>query len=272
MSRSTEDVVVVGWIDRNGISTSSLGVDPAVTTLYAFGAPLTAAGRVRVGLHLMRLLRGNLTRPSTGTPLSPFDAHYVLRWLFWTTANPPPPPLFASNEALAAFRRTETNFKLYNRLRISFDTTPTGMVNVNVEHMETDVGKTRDPVLHLLLKGQRGQYDGNLSLSRVAARLVNDGTPDWRGVEVMNNLAGVLGHGRLWSNIGSRLEVGVTAPSWTVACQVYPTYNVYRRDGSGVFALQTPVIVQASDPYNNFSTAPYHDPRPSHAGVAPFHP
>jgi hypothetical protein len=89
--------------------------------------------------------------------------------------------------------------------------------------------------------------------------LVNEGSPDSKGVMLINALASPL----KWNDIGSRIAEGEGQGTGAdVANQVYPTYNIYF---NGVMKDQRP---QAGDPIQNFNTNPFYITTPF--GPAPF--
>jgi hypothetical protein len=164
----------------------------------------------------------------------------------------PPQDSFGSSNAIKEFQIFKrTSYKLFNRLQIKylvedgqFKGTP------QVVQRAVDVGITNNPVFNFIEEGgASGQFNGVYGIAgNNTAYLMNDGTPTSLAVAAFNALT----QPNRWSNIGSRIEMGVSnGATGNVFRQVYPTYFVF----DNLQKIQ--VFPQATEPSGNFNLTPY---------------
>jgi hypothetical protein len=202
------------------------------------------------------------------------DREYILNWLFKYGGNPiPPPDDFQTNGIIdyvkvEQYKSLETRYKLFNHFQVKFRVLPNNgwydvfngePIRLARDFRDTEVGRTKDPVTGLEFKGQYGPQDlWKVSIYSAAhglpyeVSLINDGSPDYRGINVTNELMGdprhlIEGAPRFWENIGSRIMYrALNVTQSTVFAQPYPTYWVYI---NGELSF---VIPQAPKPADHF--------------------
>jgi hypothetical protein len=267
----TDDTIVVGWINPNGVTLPG-GASSSVTGIMPAG-PSTSS--LQCNLFILDLSE-NFTTPNF-TTLTAIDRSYVLNWMFKFGSNTDPSSVIpggdlrdaASNSTdegkVSGFRDTSTNFKLWNRLQIkylvnggAFKGAPT------ILKQETRIGTTKNPcgsVLGFLgtFNGQSGPKNGPppaspAGNSRIA--LINDGSPDSGAIRAFNTLTGKdLPAGStavFWESIGTKITFSVAdGPRAALVLQPYPTYYEYRN------GLRVSTRPQAPSPLGNFATNPY---------------
>ena len=269
----TDDTIVLGWINPNGVSIPG-GASAAVTGLLTNPPPVPSP--LQCNLFILDLSE-NFTTPNF-ISLTPIDRSYVLNWMFKFGSNTDPatvipggdfrdPASSATDEnEVSGFINTATNFKLYNRFQVkylvsggTFKGAPT------VIHQDTRIGTTKNPCGSLIFgiigtfAGQSGPNNGPPPASpggNTRISLINDGSPDSGAIRAFNTLTGKdLPPGTtaiFWENIGTRISFSVadgTTPN--VVLQPYPTYYTYR---NGTQVANRP---QAASPLGNFATNPY---------------
>jgi hypothetical protein len=268
----TDDTIVVGWINPNGVTLPG-GASAAVTSLMPAGV---STSPLQCNLFILDLSE-NFTTPNF-ISLTPIDRSYVLNWVFKFGSNADPttvipggnfrdPASSGTDEGkVSGFIGTTTNYKLYNRFQIKYRVAAGGGFNgaPTILHQDTRIGTTKNPcgsVLGLLgtFDGQSGPNNGPPPASPAGGTrvtLINDGSPDSGAIRAFNTLTGKdLPPGTtavFWENIGTKISFSVgngTAP--TVVLQPYPTYYEYR---NGTLVSTRP---QAPSPLGNFATNPY---------------
>jgi len=273
----SDDAVVVGWIDRNGVM---LPVADPLT----FGKIFPPDGEVgdvpdalAVLLQLSKFERYpvysfNLT--GLAPSMTNNDRRYLLNWLFRYANNPDPKingaPDFLTDGIIdyakvAAFRaKMAGGYKLFNHFQVKFQVNPNGgfynlfkdgdgaPIPVN-GRAETGIGTTIDPVSQFLeFPGQKGPNDGAIRSSSSVVGHINDGSPDVDGVNGFSELMGDTRHFPnpvYWESIGSRItfKPTSTAPSSPVITQKYPTYYLYTNGNA-----PTVESIQAAEPKDQF--------------------
>jgi hypothetical protein len=271
----TDDTIVVGWINPDGV-TLPTGANSEVTTV--FSAPPVPSSLACNGL--VGLLSQN-QEPLMGpmgnqTPLlmTQTDRTFVLYWLFKYGSSADPATVipggdfrsgtFGTDEdKVRTFRGTPTNYKLFNRLQVKFTLGPGGLGFAGapiVLHRDVGVGTTENPCgpvadFGALFPGQTGPANNLLSVRDVPishVSLINDASPDANAVEAFNFLVYKLLPAVFWEDIGSQISFSATGgPVPIVVVQPYPTYYEYH---NGIRVQITP---QASTPLGNFQTNPY---------------
>jgi len=269
----TDDTIVVGWINPNGVSIPG-GASAAVTGLLTNPPPVPSP--LQCNLFILDLSE-NFTTPNF-ISLTPIDRSYVLNWMFKYGSNADPTTVIAGGDfrdgasnstdenKVSGFIGTATNFKLYNRFQVkyrvnggTFNGAPT------VLHQDTRIGTTKNPCGSLIFgiigtfDGQPGPNNGPPPASpggNTRISLINDGSPDSGAIRAFNTLTGKdLPPGTtaiFWENIGIRVSYSVadgTTPN--VVLQPYPTYYQYK-NGTKIFTRP-----QAASPLGNFATNPY---------------
>lgn len=277
----TDDVIVVGWINPDGVTLPS-GAASWVTTAMPPQGP-SAVNFISSCNAIIGDLSKNSSRPGVmpaSESMTAVDRDYILKWMFKWGSNKNPATKIPGGDFRDAqntridedevnnFRDTRTNYKLFNRLQIKYRPFGSGFREPRViKGFKTAIGTTENPchefvflgftIVPGLFPGQRGPADNKvlIDLSRVAS--INDGSPDDGAVRAFNTLTGKdLPEGQtpvFWEDIGSQIKFkldGSTSPE--VIVQPYPTYFIYK---NGRFA--PPAIPQALTPLGNFQQDPY---------------
>lgn len=269
-----KDVVVVGWIDKENVPLDPTGVNSEVLIYFPqSGIISNLAQTIRTGAYLYQISLGRTTRPGLSSVVPPSlnssEKIYILNWMFKYAPNNPPPRSFSDDNALDSYRKTRTNYKLYNRLEIKylvsgsqFSTGPQRL------RQDKDVGVTIDPILGRKLEGRTGPADGRTRITgNDTYHHINDGTPEARAVSAFNVLMDPL----KWNNIGSKLAQGVPLlAEGNTKNQMYPTYWIYNRFRDGGFYLIEEPRPQAPNPSDNFTpeSSSYSNEHPT--GSAPY--
>jgi hypothetical protein len=263
----TNDVVVIGWIDPNGVPLSSANVSPELLELIPPVEPssLSLDGKLAAAVYLFRVASGSTDLPGHPrdgiVPMTDVDKTYLLNWLFKAAANQCPadcPPTYFSSDAdLSAFAANETGYKLFNRFQVKYRVKNGEIADhPDVLQRQTEVGSTKNPLFPSIHeKGAYGPENGKVVSSAQSISLINDGTPVSIAVDMFNTLAAPL----RWNNIGSRIDFGVLlGADKMVSTQVYPTYFIFDN------RLTMTTVPQAQTPLGNFNLNPYPP------GPAPF--
>lgn len=127
----TDEAVVIGWINPWGVPLSAHGVGRDLLRVFPVNHHwLTSALQgVVAGTYLVRLATGSVTRPNGQGTLTEAERQYVLDWLFrYADNSSAPPSAFADSDALEAFVRAGTGYKLCNHAQIKYHLDQGGMV------------------------------------------------------------------------------------------------------------------------------------------------
>ena len=260
----TDDVLVIGWINPNGVPLSPQGVHPDVLTRLPHTGQFSGrVQKMQALVYLASITGGNTSRsllPPWNQPLSQTDKEYILNWMFFHASNSPPPTTFADEQAVAAYLATRTNYKLANRLQIKYRVLSGQFRQPPIVLRRLDpprIGETLDPVLGMSVPGSAGGMNGRSgTFQDHIYYVVNDGSPDSAAVAAFNTLMQPL----RWSNIGSIIEMGIPyGTDYNIRQQLYPTYVIYRN------LTTTHTIPQAAQPSGNFSLNPYPPNTPPYA-------
>jgi VCBS repeat-containing protein len=287
----TDDMVVVGWIDPSRITFNLANVRPGLTTRFPTNGVISATNVPLAGNFIASLTNFEPQDPVVTLPLRPEERAYLVSWFFkfggnikwnnnYTIWFPDTPPAdFRTNgimdyAKLGQYIATSTRFKLLNHFQIRYRLNLTDgtrkhfngnpvilpMPASNVPP-QGYIGTTIDPITHTLqFPGQVGPQNNQRPVLHPdpnqndydTASQINDGSPDARGINAVNELtgdrrnfqAGIL---RYWENIGSRIQFdpGEVAGG-SVWRQPYPTYRIY------VNGAYTASLAQAASPLDHF--------------------
>jgi hypothetical protein len=252
----TDQVLVVAWIDTNGVPLSADGVGADVLYDFPVDHNFTSIGQQGACLaYLGQLSLGSLLRPSLSGNLTPTECRYILDWQFKYAANPKPPDSFADATAVNTFEGMSTQYKLFNWVQIKYLMNGGDMESVQAKPQDVAIGVTPDPVTHALrFPGTAGPINGKLKNDATEWSLINEGSPDSKAVAAFNTLASP---GKVtWNDIGSRITFSAGQTSAKIDAQLYPTYNVYVIDDDGILQLQSQ-HPQAAQPIQNFTNPSY---------------
>ncbi len=263
----TDDVILVGWIDGDGVNLRG-GASGWLTTLLPPTGP-SLLSVLDCSLFLFELSE-NITTPNFNN-LTLVDRDYILHWLFKFASNPDPATVIPGGDFRDAngskisygevfqFIVSFTSYKLFNHFQIKFQADGFGFkVPPAILHAEASIGSTESPCGLGDFPGQPGPANGPPSrlTTNQRATLINDGSPDSSAIRAFNTLTGKdLPPGVtavFWEDIGSKIEFrfdGGATP--TVVMQPYPTYYEYR---NGRFFNR---VSQAPSPRGNFQLNPY---------------
>ena len=262
----TDDYVVIGWIDPNGVPLSGAGMGAGMLRYYPLtgAAGMSNAQKLLTTAHLGLLAAGSDIHPVVARSMTAAEKTHTLNWMFKFAANfcthRCPPTTFADDAAVVSFRTTKrTSYKLFNRYQVKYltDNGVTFKGSPIVIKQATAIGVTNNPVFDFEEAGAAGPNEGRRGTLSNNTFLINDGTPTGLAVRAFNTLADPL----KWNHIGSRIEF---SPSFgtdgMVFNQVYPTYYIFRN----LTLIDT--RPQAPNPIGNFNATPYPP------GPAPFVP
>ena len=273
----TDDVAVIGWIDPNGVTLNSDGIDLSVSQIFpsegydpGVGDPSRLATLLYLGklAHLFQF-SDLIPRPDDSCCLNSAEREWILNWMFKYAANSCerdecPPMSFESNSDLDQFTvNRKRSYKLLNRLQIKFRVDDGKFLEApTVLQKEAEIGVTSDPVMHFDSPGRAGPNNRVMRVLTALIDNINDGTPEADAVLVFNRLAvDILDTPVIWNNIGSRIEMGVLhGTGREIFLQVYPTFSIF--DNLNRKAVRP----QAPRPIDNFNSTPYPP------GPAPFIP
>ena len=131
----TDDEILVGWINRDGV-TLPTEVEEWVMELFPRSGTMHTAMILETLLFLGQLSQffehpHLLTDPPGWQYFSDTDRHYILNWLFKYADNPTPRSDFLGNgiidyKEVAAFRTDRHKYKLFNHYQVKFVTTRHG--------------------------------------------------------------------------------------------------------------------------------------------------
>jgi hypothetical protein len=251
----TDDVLVIGWINKAGVAVNPDGVYWAVTEIFPpeglCGASLVQ--KAAAGAYLLTVALGGDARPF-GPPdnfLSAADRRYLLNWQFKHGGNPgPPPPLFFTEEQVEDYKESTSNWKLWNRAQVKYFVADGKINGVQRLKKDTLIGTTTDPISCLIpVPGEAGvPWNGQFIVRDTEIHQINDGTPDSFATNGLNTLTRPL----LWSHIGSKIQFTLSAGiTGDVTNQVYPTYSKFRN--KSLYSVDP----QAPEPIMNFSLTPF---------------
>jgi len=228
----TNDITVIGWVDANGITlpTGSSLVpvlnNPALCGPTLFGWQAAGKG-------------GTAPLPAG----SSIDRQYANAWLNWKSANPTPP----SSIDPATFIANKAAYRLFNRFRASYETTPLGINAKSIQHLQTvaQVGDTPEPCSGWQVFGTEGERHV-LNGTRATAPKgsvpslvyqLNEGRigPVGQAINAYLNhpedigvFSFVKATPYIWSSIQFDANGDIQPFSQGSSLQIYPTYSVYR--------------------------------------------
>lgn len=295
----TDDVIIVGWINPAAVPapTPGLGVGTDIVAMFPINGVIPLLQLPIAGSLLAQLSGISAAAPWwTGfgiysydaspvrpndplglTPLTAAERTYLLNWMFKYGANTDPRLAIpgndfrdpantgTSNNEVANFLSTSTNYKLFNRLQIryrligsNFNGTPV------ILQQSVAVGTTVDP-LGVPPYVHEGQIGPSMTMNApfVTANRVSsivDGSPVAAAVRAQNTLTGVgVPNPVFWENIGNKITFSASGSAGglftlpDIASANYPTHNVYV---NGSFKLPM-TIIQAPSPMGQFFARPY---------------
>ncbi len=259
---TTDDALVIGWINPDGVSLTGEGMDEHMLRYYPLdgSASMSAVQKGLTGLHLTSLTSsGSVGSDRTIHPryvraMTPAEKRHVLNWMFkfggnFCSKNRCPPTSFGSKEAIEAFKGQVNSYKLFNRYQVKY-LVENGQFKLRPLPLafDAEIGITKDPLFDLNDPGEGGlANEREVSLSNKTS-LINDGTPAGHAVSAFDALMYPL----KWNHIGSRIEFGISYGALKrVYNQVYPTYYLFDN------RVLTGTRHQAPEPVGNFNTNPY---------------
>jgi hypothetical protein len=263
----TDDVILIGWIDSDGVPLG--GAAPRVERdLRREGPPVPSA--LDCNLFIASISHGSTS--IEGNNLTLLDREYILNWMFKYAPNPNPFTVIPggdfregdriSYDKVSQFADSVTFYKLWNHFQIKFRADGRGFKEApTILRAEVRIGHTKNPCGSVagflgIFPGQAGPANGLHFSDYHHASLINDGSPDAGAVSAFN----VLMSKELpqtvppvfWEDIGSKIEFWFdrgTSP--VIVAQPYPTYFEYR-NGRLVNQVQ-----QAPVPRANFRQNAY---------------
>src|SRR5262249_977969 len=125
----SDDVVVIGWIDPNGVTLNTANLDDHILRYYPPNGQIDSL--LQKGLTVFHIPSlGNLgpIHPHWPRALHADEASYILNWLFKYAANTAPPNNFFDEQALTSFQSNPTNYKFFNRFAIEYTTVASSIV------------------------------------------------------------------------------------------------------------------------------------------------
>jgi len=267
----TDDVIVVGWIDPNGVSLPAGAAGWLTAMMPPTGPPVPSS----LDCNLFMLdLSENSTTPLSQT-ITAIDRDYILKWLFKFAGNTDPTLVIPGGDfrdpngsyldeaEVTGFAATPTNYKLFSRLQVAYVLNGTSLSQPTILQSRTETGETVNPCGAIVgflgsFPGQVGPADFQFLLVGNNQRIVtiNDGSPDTGAIRAFNTLtAKDLPPGQapvFWENIGSKITFTANSgTSPTIVMQPYPTYYVYRN------GTLVNIVPQAATPNANFNGLAY---------------
>lgn len=263
----TDDVILIGWIDSDGVPLSG-AAEWIKEILPREGPPVRSA--LDCNWFIFKISEGSTSIDDNNLTL--LDREYILNWMFKYAPNPNPFTVIPggdfregdriSYDKVSQFADSVTYYKLWNHFQIKFRADDRGFKEPpTVLRAEVRIGHTKNPCGTLagfldIFPGQAGPADGLRFSDYHHASLINDGSPDAGAVSAFNVLMSKDLPRRFppvfWEDIGSKIEFwfdGGTSP--VIVAQPYPTYFEYR---NGRLVNQVP---QAPVPRANFRQNPY---------------
>ncbi len=270
----SDDIIVIGWIDPDGVSLPA-GASTWLTTLLPPGGPPPSVP-LDCNLMIFYLGSGDIT-PYPGpdnTPLPWIDRKYILNWLFKYAANINPQfftgPLgfrdatdtYIDYDVLDSYLADPHSYKVFNHFQVKFLTDGNTFDGDPVVLREqTAVGITTNPCGSVAgffgeFAGQEAFLNGPPAVTSTANHrisLINDGSPDAGIIKAFNTL---MGNGvvipKFWEDIGSQIAFRVDGGAQGLQVyQPYPTYFQYR---NGTLVA---IVTQHPQPYGNFQSNPH---------------
>ena len=247
----TDNVALVGWIDKLGVpggatGLSTAGVSPQVVSDLPPTPPFNLRSSYRVGQLSFNNDHTDYDESNPATIMSAADRDYCLDWMFIYAANPDPaqvcttldptpdyslgwnaysdfrdPGNFMNYPKFYSYVSNGQNYKLVNHFQVKYRVNPaTGQFNgtPTVLHQDALVGTTINPTPFppaSLIPAQQGPMNGAVLLdpTNTYISLVDDGSPDVQGIRAFNTLEGLdVATPMFWENIGSEIEF--MSPGW----------------------------------------------------------
>lgn len=287
----TDDIVIVGWINPRLVTLPPPVINGHILRMFPRNGTWPwhdVDWRYIDAPAYLSLLSKFTVEPNifpvVQVPLDAKNRQYILNWLFKYGGNPNPPPKdFLTNgiidyDKVNAYAANRTQYKLFNHFQVKYRVQRrngrydvfNGLPQPLNDDSTTQVGITIDPIAGLKFPGQVGRQSGQKTTtlpdgSVSAISLINDGSPDNKGINVTNELLGDPRHliqgqaPRFWENIGSRIEFSPRhLTNGLQFVQPYPTYWVYI---NGRFAYKADQKPEPSDHFyphaNNRGTYPF---------------